>query len=269
MPLKYKKPTTPGQRGQVSLDYSDLGYLNEDLSKYLKKLKTPNKEKAGRNNKGRITIWHRGGGHKRAYRIILFKRKLIQEFLDAHSPENKKASVFGLLYDPNRSASLALLGIQTNLDFYQRFSKDQRESYRKAGILIKKNSLWFYILAPKGLNKGDTVSSRRKLVRSTRLEKQLPSRVCLLVFLSTTLRSARPKVHRSLELLDLMGKSLKKRKREELFGCEFLRASSAGSLLDLLFLLEVLVTRTVSTLSSRKRDETAGFPSDQLSVVLQ
>ena len=94
MALKSYKPTTPGQRGLVLVDRSDLwkGRPEKTLTKGLTK-------KGGRNNLGRITIRHQGGGAKRLYREIDFKR----------SKTGMSATVERIEYDPNRSAFIALI----------------------------------------------------------------------------------------------------------------------------------------------------------------
>ncbi|OIO52124.1 MAG: 50S ribosomal protein L2 [Candidatus Portnoybacteria bacterium CG_4_8_14_3_um_filter_44_15] len=93
--LKKYKPTSPGRRQMTSVDYSVLT-KKEPEKKLIRKLV----KKAGRGFMGRITVRHRGGGHKKRYRLIDFKRcdKL-----------NIPAKVFSLEYDPNRSAFIALL----------------------------------------------------------------------------------------------------------------------------------------------------------------
>ena len=116
MALKYYKPTTPGQRQLVLVDRSELHKgapvkaLTEGLSKT-----------GGRNNLGRITAYHRGGGHKRSYRLIDFKRRKL----------GVTAMVERLEYDPNRTGFIALIKYQD-------------------GELS-------YILAPQRLAVGDTV----------------------------------------------------------------------------------------------------------------
>ena len=116
MALKYYKPTTPGQRQLVLVDRSELHKgapvkaLTEGLSKT-----------GGRNNLGRITAYHRGGGHKRSYRLIDFKRRKL----------GVTAVVERLEYDPNRTGFIALIKYQD-------------------GELS-------YILAPQRLAVGDTV----------------------------------------------------------------------------------------------------------------
>lgn len=94
MGMKNYKPVTPGQREMLVVKKENLGE-----NKSLKSLKKSLKYSAGRNNKGRITIWHKGGRHKRLYRIIDFKR----------DKDNIPAKVVSIEYDPNRSANIALL----------------------------------------------------------------------------------------------------------------------------------------------------------------
>ncbi|HER26957.1 MAG TPA: 50S ribosomal protein L2, partial [Rhodospirillales bacterium] len=97
MALKHFKPTTPGRRGLVLVDRSDLwkGKPEKALTEGLRK-------KGGRNNTGRITARRRGGGHKRRYRMVDFKRT--------------KFAVVGVIerleYDPNRTAFIALIAYQ-------------------------------------------------------------------------------------------------------------------------------------------------------------
>jgi large subunit ribosomal protein L2 len=118
MGLKRYKPTTPSLRYTVISDFSEI-----TKSKPEKSLLRPLKKTGGRNVYGRITCRYRGGGHKRRYRIIDFKRKRYDE----------QAEVIGIEYDPNRSARIALIQYKTG---------------DKA-----------YILAPLGLNPGDKVLS--------------------------------------------------------------------------------------------------------------
>ncbi len=116
MPLKSYKPTTPGQRGLVLIDRSELwkGRPVKNLTEGLSK-------KGGRNNAGRITMRRKGGGAKRLYRIIDFKRNKL----------DVAASVERIEYDPNRTGFIALLNY---------------EDGTKA-----------YILAPQRLSVGDSV----------------------------------------------------------------------------------------------------------------
>ena len=94
MPIKKFKPTTPTQRFRTVSDFSSLTKKEPEKS-----LLEPLKKTGGRNNKGRVTSRHRGGGHKRMYRKIDFKR----DKLDIPS------KVAAIEYDPNRSARIALL----------------------------------------------------------------------------------------------------------------------------------------------------------------
>jgi large subunit ribosomal protein L2 len=118
MPIRQFKPTSPGRRGAS-------GYTFEEITKKKpeKSLTEPLKKSGGRNNQGRITVRHRGGGHKRKYRIIDFKRNKI----------GVPATVIAIEYDPNRSARIALV---------------QYEDGEKR-----------YILCPLGLKVGDRVES--------------------------------------------------------------------------------------------------------------
>jgi large subunit ribosomal protein L2 len=94
MAIKTFKPTTPGRRGMSVTDYSVLSKVEPEKS-----LLAPIAKAAGRNSYGRITIRHRGGGNRRKYRIIDFKR----------NKNDIPAKVLTLEYDPNRSAHIALV----------------------------------------------------------------------------------------------------------------------------------------------------------------
>ena len=94
MALKHYNPTTPSQRQLITVDRSELW-----KGKPVKKLTRGLTKTGGRNNHGRITMWHRGGGHKRTYRIIDFKRRKF----------DVEATVQRLEYDPNRTAFIALI----------------------------------------------------------------------------------------------------------------------------------------------------------------
>lgn len=118
MALKRYKPTTPTLRYRTTSDFGSITRTEPEKS-----LVEPLKRSGGRNNKGRISMRHRGGGHKRRYRIIDFRR-------DKFGIPAKVASVE---YDPNRSARIALL-------YYADGEKR-------------------YMLAPLGLAVGDTVVS--------------------------------------------------------------------------------------------------------------
>ena len=122
MALKKYKPTTPAQRGLVLVDRSHL-----HKGKPVKQLTEALTSKGGRNNLGRVTTRWRGGGHKRAYRVIDFKRTKF----------DVPATVEHLEYDPNRTAFIALV----------RYSDGEQA----------------YILAPQRLNVGDTVISGQKV----------------------------------------------------------------------------------------------------------
>jgi large subunit ribosomal protein L2 len=118
MGIKIYKPTSPGRRFQSVSDFKEITSTTPEKS-----LLAPLPKKAGRNNNGRITTRHQGGGHKRKYRIIDFKR----------NKDNIPAKVATIEYDPNRSSRIALL-------HYADGAKS-------------------YILQPKGLKVGDVVTS--------------------------------------------------------------------------------------------------------------
>lgn len=118
MAVKSYKPTTPSRRHMTVTDYSGLSKVAPE-----KNLLEAKKKHSGRNNNGRITVRHRGGGNRVKYRIIDFKRNKV----------GMDANVLTLEYDPNRSAHIALV---------------QYEDGEKR-----------YILAPNGLNVGDKVRS--------------------------------------------------------------------------------------------------------------
>ncbi len=94
MAVRKYKPTTPGRRGMSASDFAAL-----TTDKPLKRLTKPNPKKAGRNVHGRITTRHQGGGHKRSFREIDFRR----------NKDGVPAKVATIEYDPNRSARIALL----------------------------------------------------------------------------------------------------------------------------------------------------------------
>ena len=94
MALKQYKPITPGQRGLVLIDRSELF-----KGKPVKKLTKGLTKSGGRNNTGRVTSWQKGGGHKKKYRIVDFKRTKL----------DVEATVERIEYDPNRSAFIALI----------------------------------------------------------------------------------------------------------------------------------------------------------------
>src|SRR5919106_4973510 len=94
MPLRKRKPTSPGRRFQTVSDFAEITTDTPEKSLIAKKGKT-----GGRNTQGRTTSRHRGGGHKQRYRIIDFKRE----------KEGVPARVASIEYDPNRNARIALL----------------------------------------------------------------------------------------------------------------------------------------------------------------
>lgn len=94
MAIKVYKAITNGRRNMTSLDFAEI-----TTNKPEKSLLAPLPKKAGRNNQGKITVRHHGGGHKKQYRIIDFKR----------NKDNVPAKVAAIEYDPNRSANIALL----------------------------------------------------------------------------------------------------------------------------------------------------------------
>ena len=118
MALKVYRPTSPGRRGMSGSTFEEI-----TKSKPEKSLVKPLKKKGGRNNQGRMTVRHRGGGAKRRLRVIDFKRDKI----------GVPGKVEAIEYDPNRSANIALI-------YYVDGEKR-------------------YILAPLGLRVGDTVKS--------------------------------------------------------------------------------------------------------------
>lgn len=118
MALKIYRPTSPGRRGMSGATFEEI-----TRDKPEKSLLSPLKKRGGRNNQGRITVRHRGGGVKRRLRTIDFKRDKV----------GVPARVASIEYDPNRSARIALL-------YYADGEKR-------------------YIIAPVGLNIGDTIRS--------------------------------------------------------------------------------------------------------------
>jgi large subunit ribosomal protein L2 len=118
MGTKKYKPTTPGRRFMNAVTNKELSNVEPEKS-----LLKPLRQRAGRNNSGRITVRHRGSGVKRSYRMIDFKR----------DKDGVPAKVASLEYDPNRSANIALL----------HYADGEKR----------------YILAPQGLKVGETVVS--------------------------------------------------------------------------------------------------------------
>jgi large subunit ribosomal protein L2 len=118
MAIKKYKPTTNGRRNMSSLDFAEITTDTPEKS-----LLAPLPKKAGRNNQGKLTVRHQGGGHKRKYRVIDFKR----------NKDGVPGRVATIEYDPNRTANIALINY---LDGEKR-----------------------YILAPKGLKVGMEIVS--------------------------------------------------------------------------------------------------------------
>jgi large subunit ribosomal protein L2 len=95
MGIRKYKPTTPGRRGSSVADFVEVTRSTPEKS-----LVRPLHSKGGRNNAGRVTVRHQGGGHKRAYRLVDFRR---------HDKDGVPAKVAHIEYDPNRTARIALL----------------------------------------------------------------------------------------------------------------------------------------------------------------
>jgi large subunit ribosomal protein L2 len=119
MGVRKLKPTTPGQRHKIADDFSDITTSNNPEKSLLR----PIKKSGGRNNQGKMTMRYRGGGHKRRYRLIDFKR-------DNHGIEGE---VMTIEYDPNRTARIALI----------KYTDGEKR----------------YIVAPSKLTVGDKISS--------------------------------------------------------------------------------------------------------------
>ena len=103
MAIKKYKPTTPGRRNMTTTDYSVLSKVEPERS-----LLEPLKHNAGRNNTGRITVRHHGGGNRTKYRVIDFKR----------NKTDVTAVVKSIEYDPNRSAFIALIEYEDGVKSY-------------------------------------------------------------------------------------------------------------------------------------------------------
>jgi len=125
MPIIKYKPTTPGRRHSSVQTFDDVTKTKPEKS-----LTAPLKKRAGRNNQGRITVRHKGGGVKRYYRLVDFKRVNY----------NTEAEVIAVEYDPNRGPRIALI---------------QYEDKKKS-----------YILCPKDLTVGDKVMSSDKQIEA-------------------------------------------------------------------------------------------------------
>ncbi len=120
MGIKNYNPTSPGRRNSSVNDFAEI---TDKRRRPTKGLLEPKRKTGGRNHHGKITSWWRGGGHKRMYRIIDFKRR----------HDGQRATVVAIEYDPNRTCHIALIEYP-----------DQTKSY---------------ILAPAGLKAGDWVES--------------------------------------------------------------------------------------------------------------
>ena len=127
MPLKTRKPITPGQRGLVLQTTDDI-----TRRKPKKNLVKPIKKTGGRNSSGRMTVRHRGGGHKRRYRVIDFKRDNYDIL----------GTVETIEYDPNRTAHIALITYT-----------DKEKAY---------------IISPQGLKQGDVIESGKNVEKCGR-----------------------------------------------------------------------------------------------------
>ncbi|ETP71086.1 ribosomal protein L2, bacterial/organellar, partial [Lachnospiraceae bacterium JC7] len=95
MGIKTYKPYTPSRRNMTGSDFSEITKKTPERS-----LLSTVKENAGRNNQGKITVRHQGGGNRQKYRIIDFKR---------NTKDGIPATVIGIEYDPNRTANIALI----------------------------------------------------------------------------------------------------------------------------------------------------------------
>ncbi|MBZ6527016.1 50S ribosomal protein L2 [Aerococcaceae bacterium DSM 111021] len=118
MAIKHYKPITNGRRNMTGYDFSEITTKTPEKS-----LIESKKQNAGRNSQGKITVRHNGGGHKRAYRVIDFKR----------NKDNVVGTVKTIEYDPNRSANIALVNYEDGIKTY--------------------------IIAPKGLKVGQKIES--------------------------------------------------------------------------------------------------------------
>ncbi|XJS10279.1 50S ribosomal protein L2 [Aerococcaceae bacterium WGS1372] len=118
MAIKHYKPITNGRRNMTGYDFSEITTKTPEKS-----LLESQKQNAGRNGQGKITVRHKGGGHKRAYRVIDFKR----------NKDGVVGTVKTIEYDPNRSANIALVNYEDGIKTY--------------------------IIAPKGLKVGQKIES--------------------------------------------------------------------------------------------------------------
>src|SRR3954467_11125907 len=122
MGIRKYKPTTPGRRGSSVADFVEITRSEPEKS-----LVRPLTKSGGRNNAGRVTTRHQGGGHKRAYRLVDFRR---------HDKDGVAAKVAHIEYDPNRTARIALL----------HYVEGEKR----------------YIIAPNRLKQGDRIENGRR-----------------------------------------------------------------------------------------------------------
>ncbi len=125
MSIKTYRPTTPAQRQKTTQDFDQI-----TTRKPMKSLLASKKQRAGRNNAGRITVRHRGGGVKRHYRVLTYKL-----------PTDGKFTIMEIEYDPNRSARIARV-------------KDQ-------------NNIYYYVIADNNMRKGQTFETGKDIAIET------------------------------------------------------------------------------------------------------
>ena len=125
MSIKTYRPTTPAQRQKTTQDFDQI-----TTRKPMKSLLASKKQRAGRNNAGRITVRHRGGGIKRHYRVLTYKL-----------PTDSKFTIMEIEYDPNRSARIARV-------------KDQ-------------NNIYYYVIADNNMRKGQTFETGKDIAIET------------------------------------------------------------------------------------------------------
>ncbi len=125
MSIKTYRPTTPAQRQKTTQDFDQI-----TTRKPMKSLLARKKQRAGRNNAGRITVRHRGGGVKRHYRVLTYKL-----------PTDSKFTIMEIEYDPNRSARIARV-------------KDQ-------------NNIYYYVIADNNMRKGQTFETGKDIAIET------------------------------------------------------------------------------------------------------
>ena len=129
MGIKTYNPYTPSRRQMTGSDFSEITKTTPEKS-----LLDSKKRKAGRNAQGKITVRHRGGGAKKKYRIVDFKRK----------KDGIPAKVIGIEYDPNRSANIALICYADGEKAYilapvRYLRKRNRQPHQASGVFITGN----------------------------------------------------------------------------------------------------------------------------------